>query len=120
MAEDANTVIQAEAAAAVALQQEIADKVAELKEVQSKIDDTWKSVEKQMIDNNIKSVKGEWGSLTIAERTNYKAEDIDLVPKKFIKKTLDTKKVSAAEQLTGELPKGITASQTKFLTKRLK
>jgi len=120
MAEDVNKVIEAEAQAAVALQNEISGKIAELKATQTKIDETWKRVEEQMIEHNVKSVKGDWGSLTIAERTTYKADDIEAVPRKFIKKTLDTKKVAAVAQLEGDLPKGVSSSVTKYLTKRLK
>lgn len=112
--------LQAQADKAVALQLEVSAKVAELKSAQKQIDETWDAVEQAMIDNNIKSIKGDWGSLTIAERNTFRAEDIDTVPRKFIKKALDTRKVDAHMKLTGELPKGVTSSQTRYLTKRIK
>jgi len=92
------------------------------KKAQAQISETWKNVERQMIEHDVKSIKGEWGSITIAERTNYAAEGGDLsnVPSKFIKKTLDTTKVAAAAKLEGKLPRGITSSVTKYLTKRIK
>lgn len=80
----------------------------------------WKNVEQQMIDNGIKSVKGDWGSLTIVERVNLKAPDLTLVPAKFIKKALDTTKVSAYEKLAGELPKGVISTPTQYLMKKFK
>jgi hypothetical protein len=89
------------------------------KEAQQTIRDTWKTIEEQMIEHNIKSVKGEWGSITIAERTNYKA-DLDELPAKFIKKVADTTKIANFAKLEGELPKGVTTSTTKYLMKRIK
>lgn len=77
-------------------------------------------IEDQMINNNIKSIKDWWGSLTIAERTNYKAPNIDDVPPRFIKKALDTTKISAEFKLKNKLPKGIESSQSLFLQKRIK
>lgn len=90
------------------------------KEFQTKSNLYWKAIEDQMIKNNIKSIKGDWGSLTIAERTNYKAEDLAKVPAKFIKKALDTTKIGAQVKLSGELPKGVTSSLTLSLQKRIK
>lgn len=80
----------------------------------------YKTIEEQMIAHNIKSIKGSWGSLTIAERTNYKAADLDAVPAKFIKKALDTTKVSAQVKLSGKLPKGVESSEQLILQKRIK
>lgn len=80
----------------------------------------WKSIEDQMIKHSVKSIKGPWGSLTIAERTNYKAADINDVPAKFIKKALDTTKISAQYKLSGSLPKGVESSQSLYLMKRIK
>lgn len=80
----------------------------------------WSTVEEQMIKHDIKSIKGDWGSITIAERTNYSTEDINSVPPKFIKKALDTTKIRAQAKLSGKLPKGIIATGTQYLTKRIK
>lgn len=41
------------------------------KEVKKQISDTWKVVEQAMLEHGIKSVKGDWGSITIAERLNW-------------------------------------------------
>jgi len=90
------------------------------KDFQTKSNLYWKAIEDQMIKNNIKSIKGDWGSLTIAERTYYKAEDLSKVPAKFLKKELDTTKVGAQVKLSGELPKGVTSSLTLSLQKRIK
>lgn len=90
------------------------------KEFATKSDLFYKSIEDQMISNSIKSIKGDWGSLTIAERTNYKAPSIDDVPPRFIKKALDTSKISAEFKLKGKLPKGVESSQTLYLMKKIK
>lgn len=119
MSDQVTKEIQAKVDKTIVLQREIESKISELKEAQDQITATWKTVERVMIDNDIKSVKGDWGSITIAERTTLKG-DIDVVPAKFIKKAFDAKKAQAHKDLTGELPKGVTESTTKYLTKRIK
>lgn len=113
----------------VQLEQELAEipkfkefiaKQAQLRDAQSKSSEIWKRIESQMIDNNIKSIKGDWGSITIAERDNFKASNLELVPRKFIKKTLDTTKISQFYKLEDKLPAGVEHTTSKYLTKRLK
>lgn len=89
------------------------------KTVPKKLEATWDLVEQQMIEHGIKSIKGEWGSLTIAERTGWDI-DLDQLPSKFIKKVPDTKKITDTYRLEGKEPKGCTVKTTKYLTKRLK
>ena len=60
------------------------------------------------------------GYVTLAERTNYKAEDITAVEDQFLKQALDTDKVKAQAVLTGKLPAGVSESKTQFITKKLK
>lgn len=116
---DINKELQTQAENAVALQKQIEEQISSLKETQDKINATWKQVETAMIENDIKSIKGDFGSLTIAERTNYKA-DLDVLPAKFIKKVADTTKIGTYHKLEDKLPKGVTISTTKYLTKRIK
>jgi hypothetical protein len=104
----------------VTLQQNVEAKAKELKTAQDQIDATWTKVKEVMVANNIKSIKGEWGSITIAERKVFKALDLATVPAKFIKKVLDTTKIGSAFTLEGKLPKGIEMSTTQYLTKRIK
>jgi len=118
MAEDVNEVIQAEATTAVNLQQEIEVALKMLKEKQDYINQTWKNVEQQMIENDIKSIKGEWGSLTIAERISFDYDKTEL-PKKFYKVVVDDKKVADTYKLEGKV-KGATPKWKKYLTKRIK
>lgn len=60
------------------------------------------------------------GYITLAERTNYKAEDIADVPEEFTKPALDTDKVKAQHTLTGQLPVGVVESKTQYITKKFK
>jgi ribosomal protein RSM22 (predicted rRNA methylase) len=60
----------------------------------------WKNVEQAMMDNNIKSIKTDKVTLSIATRTSYDI-DLDLLPKKFIKRVPDTTKIATAHKLKG-------------------
>lgn len=87
------------------------------KEVRDKSAEVFKKIEQTMIDNDIKSVKGDWGSLTIVERKSW-TYDVEVLPKKFIKKVVDTTKVDTAYKLEGTPPKGATFVTKKGLMKR--
>lgn len=89
------------------------------REAEKRIQSTWAAVEAAMINHDIKSIKGDWGSLTIAERIGW---DVDLkaLPPRFLKKVPDFKKLTETFRLEGEAPKGATPKYTKFLTKRIK
>lgn len=87
-------------------------------ELNSKMALFWKTVETEMIDNNIKSIKGDFGTITVAERLSFDTND-ELQPK-FYKKVVDTKKLADTFRLTGKVPKGATPKYSKYLTKRLK
>lgn len=89
------------------------------KKVNDRSTEVFKNIERVMIDNDIKTVKGTWGSITVVERTNYSADMTEL-PAKFIKKVIDTAKISASHKLEGKLPKGVTTTTTKFLMKKFK
>jgi len=67
-----------------------------------------------------RTLKGDWGSITLAERTTYSTDDIDQVPLNLTKRVLDTGKVKAQAVLNGVLPSGISESKTQYITKRLK
>lgn len=93
---------------------------AELKEMKAKHDEIIEKIKEAMIANDVEKIDGDWGYITLAERTSYKAENISEVDEKYLKPTLDTSKVKAEATLTGELPKGVTESKTKYITKKLK
>ena len=60
------------------------------------------------------------GYITLAERVNYNAEDLDEVADEFKKAALDTDKVKAQAVLTGQLPVGVVESKTQYITKKFK
>ena len=93
---------------------------AELKELKAKHDAVVAQIQEAMIANNVTKIDGDWGYITLAERTSYKADDLSAVPQEFIKPSLDTTKVKASATLTGVLPNGVTESKTQYITKKLK
>ncbi len=93
---------------------------AEMKVLKEKHDEVIEKVKQAMIDNNVTKIDGDWGYITLAERTTYKAEDLSAVDEKYTKPTLDTAKVKAEAVLTGELPAGVSESKTQYITKKLK
>lgn len=93
---------------------------AELKELKAKHDEVLAQIQEAMIANNVTKIDGDWGYITLAERTSYKADDITAVDDKFLKLTLDTAKVKAEAVLTGQLPAGVVESKTQYLTKKFK
>jgi hypothetical protein len=128
---DTQTIIEAEVKDALATEKSLQELETELmqneqfrkflelsKSVPKQIEETWKKVEAQMLEHNIKSVRGDWGTITIAERLNW--ETTDDLPSKFYKKVVDTKKISDTYRLEGRAPKGATPITIKYLTKRLK
>ena len=93
-------------------------KQAELRFVQSKNAEIWKTVEMEMIANDIKSIKGDFGSITLAERLSF--DTTDELPSKFYKKVVDTKKLADTFRLENRPIKGATPKYSKYLVKRLK
>lgn len=89
------------------------------KEVQTQIADFWKAIETEMISKDIKTVKGDWGYITIAERQGWDVNE-DQLPNKFFKKVVDTKRITDTYRLEGKAPKGCTPHTTKYLTKHIK
>lgn len=89
------------------------------RKAQDEIAVTWKAIESQMIKHNIKNIKGDWGTLTIAQRQNWEIDESKL-PDFFFKRVPDTKKIADAFKLTSVSPKGVKRSVTKYLMKKLK
>lgn len=116
---------------ALALEQSLAEMEANLapemreflirqKETKEKIDSFWRSVEQQMIAHDVKSIKGDWGSITVAERIGWDINPLEELPPKFYKKVPDLKKMTDYFRLEGKEPKGARVKYTKYLTKRIK
>lgn len=111
-------IIMAEVNEVLALEATVSEQLSAIKDTQDRINDFWKGVEAEMIEHDVKTIKGDWGTLTIAERLNW--ETTDELASKFYKKVVDTKKISDTYRLEGKAPKGATPSTTKYLTKRIK
>lgn len=79
----------------------------------------WKNIENVMLENNIKSIKTDKVTLTIAERTSFDI-DLDLLPSKYIKRVPDTTKILGQFKLEGKPVKGTTPKYTQYLVKRIK
>lgn len=97
--------------------------VKEFLQLQKKVEKTsdvlWGVVQEQMINAGVKSIKGDWGSVTVAERTSF-AVDLDKLPRKYIKRAADLKKIGADYKLKGEAPEGATPKPTMYLLKKIK
>lgn len=89
------------------------------KKFQSESELFWKAIEDQMIKHNIKNIKGDWGSITVAERGGFDI-DTDQLPPRFFKKVPDLKKIGDTFKLEGTPVKGTTPKITKYLMKRIK
>lgn len=89
------------------------------KQVTTQIANFWKEVETKMIESNIKSIKGDWGYITIAERLNWKC-DVEELPRAYIKKVPDTTRLSDYYRLTNKIPKGAEPYTTQYLSKGIK
>jgi hypothetical protein len=89
------------------------------KTVPAQIEATWRKIEAQMIEHDIKSIKGDFGSITIAERIGWDV-DTEQLPSKFIKKVPDLKKITDTYRLEGKEPTGCRKKTTKYLTRRLR
>lgn len=130
--EQPEQVITGEIESVLALEKNVKDAEAELagneqfqrfinlqKQFESESERVWKTIESMMLLHDIKTIKGPWGSITIAERLGWDI-DLETLQPKFIKKVADTKKISDTFRLEGSAPKGCEPKYTKYLTKRLK
>lgn len=105
---------------ALAALQKFAALEVQYKEQAAIVKEAENQIKQAMIDNGVQKLEGDWGYITLAERTTYSAEDITEVDKKYLKPTLDTSKVKAQATLTGELPAGVTETKTQYITKKIK
>jgi predicted phage-related endonuclease len=96
----------------------------QLKSVEKEAKEATELIKNAMIEASVPKIEidlpGLTGYITLAERTNYRAEDIEQVPEEFTKPALDTDKVKAHHTLKGELPAGVAESKTQYITKKFK
>lgn len=88
------------------------------KEINAKAAKLWEQVKQHMIDSDIKSVKGDWGYLTIAE--SHEWITTNELPAKFYKKVVNTKLLTDTYKLTNKEPKGAHLSYKYSLRKGIK
>lgn len=72
-----------------------------------------------MQEHDIISIKNDQYTISRAKRASYKG-DINSVPVDMLKTSLDTTKIGNFERLYGELPKGVTKSETEYIAWRVK
>lgn len=109
---------------AVAVLQKFATLETEYKAAEKEAKQATELIKNAMIEAGVPKIDidlpGLTGYITLAERTNYKADDIDDVAEEFTKPTLDTDKVKASVTLTGTLPEGVIETKTQYITKKFK
>lgn len=109
---------------AIAILQRFAAKEAAYKAAEKEAKEATELIKQAMIDAGVPKIEIDLpnitGYITLAERTNYKADDLTAVPEEFLKPALDTDKVKAEVTLKGSLPAGVTESKTQYITKKFK
>lgn len=111
---------------AMAILAKYANLESQLKEAEKEAKEASEQIKQAMIDQGVAKLEFEFpdikltGYITLTERTNYGAIDINEVDEKYLKQVLDTNKVKAEVTLTGELPAGVVTSKTQYITKKFK
>lgn len=72
-----------------------------------------------MKQHDIVSIKNDKYTISLSKRPSYKG-DINSVPVDMLKTSLDATKVSNFEKLYGQLPAGVTKTETEFVMWRTK
>jgi hypothetical protein len=96
---------------------QFAEFVAQAQALSNVLEEAWGIVEQQMLERNVKQVKGDWGTLSIAERRNWKVTG--QLPPRFYKQVVDTSKLNFMQAHGEKLPKGVSMSKSKYITKKL-
>lgn len=109
---------------AIAVLQKFASLETQYKAAEKEAKEATELIKQAMIDAGVPKIDIDLpnltGYITLAERTNYKADDLSEVDEQYTKPALDTDKVKAQHTLTGELPAGVTESKTQYITKKFK
>lgn len=88
------------------------------KEVETRLKEAWSNVEDAMRTYNIKTLKGDWGTVSLGERKVWRTE-MDKLPEQFKKITVDTTKLNNAFK-AGIKVDGADYTVSEYLTKRIK
>jgi len=109
---------------AMAVLAKFAEKEAAYKAAEKEAKEATELIKNAMIEAGVPKIEIDLpnltGYITLAERTNYRAEDLSQVADEFLKSALDTDKVKAQATLTGQLPAGVVESKTQYITKKFK
>jgi hypothetical protein len=97
---------------------QFADIVAQAKDLQGQLEAFWGAVEQQMLEKGISNLKGDFGSISVAERKTWKATK--QLPPRYYKQVLDTSKLNFLFKAGEKLPEGAEYSTSQYITKRLK
>lgn len=108
---------------AIAILERYAKAEAALKELEEELKQAVELIKQSMIQSDTQKIVIDTpvvkGYITLATRTNFKAEDIDEVADEYKKSVLDTDKIKAQYTLKKELPSGVVQTETQFITKKL-
>lgn len=97
---------------------QFAEFVAQAKALANVLEEAWGVVEQQMLDRNVDKLSGDWGSISVAERKNWKATG--QLPPRYYKTVLDTSKLNFLFKAGEKLPAGAEFTTSQYITKRLK
>lgn len=87
------------------------------KTLEAELSSFYEHIQAEMTATGVTRLSGEWGSLSLATRKNWKA---DKLPPRFYKQTLDTTKLNFLYKSGEKLPAGASFTESTYLTKRLK
>ncbi len=77
------------------------------------------SVKNEMIKYEIPKIQGEWGSITLVNREDYKVTDEDKIPTEYKEEktvvVVDTKAIKEDYTLTGVLPAGVEIKKSQYI-----
>lgn len=110
---------------AVAVLKRYAKAEATLKALEKEAKAANEEIKQAMIDQGVERIEfdpeltGIKGYITLATRTNYKVLDPEELSDEFKTLSPDTAKIKAHATLTGELPAGVSTSETQYITKKI-
>lgn len=88
------------------------------KELQDMIDEGWEMVKQAMIAEEVKTVKGKWGFITLGNKKTYVSTGP--VDPSLMRMSLDSKKIdSYVELFDGALPTNVTIKRSLYLAKKV-
>lgn len=90
------------------------------RDLEAKIKEGLKRVQGAMELAHVKKLEGDWGYITLVERTTIKVLDEKAIPAEFMRLQPDVKAISSHIKLTNVTPPGVMQQTTSFLRKGIK